>query len=345
VTIYFKADVKQLMGDRNLSVVYVNHPTLLGFFRFSITGDSGFLAVFATIGPEGRNTRVGADLSTEQCIDLVRCALGADADLPVEIQSVQQWSATAATAEAFRGGRVFLAGDAAHVMPPTGGFGGNTGVADAHNLAWKLAMACRGVAGPGLLDTYDAERRPISALTVEQAYTRYVLRVDPSLGKEDLMPPLEDPSIELGAIYRSAAVLDGQPPQQPLDDPRERTWTVGARLPHVPLPSSSGVDSTIDLSGDGFAVIVQEKEEAWQRAGEEVAQELGVPLTVHRVGSVPETTGVAGTTEKEATGDSTRSLAPAVLVRPDGVIAWKPTSVTDPSRQLSEAVSAVLSVG
>ena len=76
---------------------------------------------------------------------------------------------------------MFLAGDSAHAMPPTGGFGGNTGVADAHNLAWKLALVSAGLAGPRLLDTYDAERRPISALTVEQAYTRYALRVDPSL--------------------------------------------------------------------------------------------------------------------------------------------------------------------
>src|SRR5215510_5873918 len=191
VTIYFKADVNHLMRDRNLSVVYVNHPELTGFFRFSITGDSGFLAVFATLGPGGaRNTHVGEDISDERCVELVRTALGSVSGLPVDIESIQRWSAMAATAAAFQSGRVFLAGDVAHVMPPTGGFGGNTGVADAYNLAWKLAFATQGVAGPGLLDTYGAERRPISALTVEQAYTRYALRVDPSLPRDDLMPPL-----------------------------------------------------------------------------------------------------------------------------------------------------------
>src|SRR5262245_65719218 len=134
----------------------------------------------------------------------------------------------AATAAAFQSGRVFLAGDAAHVMPPTGGFGGNTGVADAYNLAWKLAFATQGVAGPGLLDTYGAERRPISALTVEQAYTRYALRVDPSLPRDDLMPPLDDAAIELGSIYQSSAVLPDHAPERQLDDPHARTWTVGA---------------------------------------------------------------------------------------------------------------------
>ena len=207
VTIYFKADVKPLMGGRNLSVVYVNHPRLTGFFRFSITGDSGFLAVFSTLEPDGtRDTHVGADIPVERCIELVRTALGGEPDLPVEIEGVQRWSAMAATAESFQRGRVFLAGDSAHVMPPTGGFGGNTGVADAHNLAWKLAFVSSGLAGSGLLSTYDAERRPIAALTVEQAYSRYVLRVDTTLPKDDLMPPLDDAAIELGAIYRSSAV-------------------------------------------------------------------------------------------------------------------------------------------
>src|SRR5262245_21292758 len=72
VTIYFRADVNPFMGDRNLSVVYVNHPELMGFFRFSYAGDSGFLAVFATLGPGGaRNTHVGADISDQLCAGLV----------------------------------------------------------------------------------------------------------------------------------------------------------------------------------------------------------------------------------------------------------------------------------
>lgn len=97
VTIYFKADVRHLMGDRNLSVVYVNHPELLGFFRFSITGDSGFLAVFSTTAADGtRDTQVGDDISTERCVELVRTALGGAPDLSVDVENVQRWSASAA---------------------------------------------------------------------------------------------------------------------------------------------------------------------------------------------------------------------------------------------------------
>jgi 2-polyprenyl-6-methoxyphenol hydroxylase-like FAD-dependent oxidoreductase len=159
ITIYFRADVRELLGERNLSVVYVNHPTLLGFFRFSITGDSGFLAVFVTSDADGgnRTTDIAADTSTERCIDYVRTALGCGPDLPIEIENVQAWNAEAGWAERFSQGRVLLAGDAAHVMPPTGGFGGNTGIADAHNLAWKLPLAPRRRRRAG--DARDLRRR------------------------------------------------------------------------------------------------------------------------------------------------------------------------------------------
>ena len=328
VTIYFRADVNPFMGDRNLSVVYVNHPALMGFFRFSYAGDSGFLAVFATLGPGGaRNTHVGDDVSDAQCADLVRTALGSEPGLPVEIESVQRWSAMAATAESFQRGRVFLAGDAAHVMPPTGGFGGNTGVADAYNLAWKLAYVIQGTAGPGLLDTYTGERRPISELTVEQAYTRYALRVDPSLPRDDLRPPLDDPAIELGSVYRSTAVHAGPgdaDPAQELDDPHARTWTPGARVPHFPLADGTG--STLDTASPGFALLTGDGLSHWQQAAGQAREALGVTVTVHQLdrGTIP---------------------APA-LIRPDGVIAWKPPAgapAAESASQLTPVLAALLS--
>ncbi|WP_448627168.1 FAD-dependent monooxygenase [Geodermatophilus sp. URMC 64] len=332
VTIYFRADLRDLIGDRNLSVVYVNHPELLGFFRFSLAGDSGFLAVFSTVEPDGtRDTHVAEGLDAARCADLVRKALGRT-DVPVEVDNVQRWTAAAAHAAQFGAGRMFLAGDAAHVMPPTGGFGGNTGVADAHNLAWKLAMVTRGVAGRGLLDTYDAERRPVCDLIVEQAYTRYVLRVDPSLPRDDLAAPMDDASIELGPVHRSEAIVAEEPDDgAPLVDPREPGGRPGTRAPHVPVVRDGGTGSVLDLFGRDLVLLAGAKGDRWCAAAEQAAAASGVPLTAHTVaaaGSVVDADGRFA----EAFGVDEDG---AVVVRPDGTVAWR-------SRRAVEEPAAVL---
>ena len=154
ITIYFKADVRRLMGDRNLSVVYVLGPRLQGFFRFSIDLQAGFLVVNSTVGEDGtRSVRIGEDMSTPSCIRYVREALG-DPEIPVEMRTCSAGPRRRSTPNACEG-RVFLAGDSAHVMPPTGGFGGNSGVQDGYDLAWKLAYVLDGRADETLLDTYD----------------------------------------------------------------------------------------------------------------------------------------------------------------------------------------------
>jgi 2-polyprenyl-6-methoxyphenol hydroxylase-like FAD-dependent oxidoreductase len=341
VTIYFKADMRDLIRERPLSVVYISQPGLLAFFRFSITGDSGFLAVFATTNPDGsRNTHVGADTDAAYFAGLVRQALGRP-DLPVEVDSVQRWTAAAAHAARFQHGRVFLAGDAAHVMPPTGGFGGNTGVADAHDLAWKLAMVTAGEAGPGLLETYDAERRPVSDLIVEQAYTRYVLRVDPSLSRDNLAPPLDDASIELGPVYRSAAVLaaPGDDSGVAVEDPRSPGGRPGVRAPHLVLESDGGQCSVHDLFGRGFVLLTGARGERWCEAAADVAATLGVSLD-------PRTVGVDGMLRDRADAFPTAfgiDSEGAVVVRPDGIVAWRSvTSVPDHRAELEQVLRRLL---
>ncbi|MFO1399656.1 MAG: FAD-dependent monooxygenase [Steroidobacteraceae bacterium] len=336
LTIYFRADVRALLGGRNLSVVYVNQPGLLGFFRFAIGGDAGFLAVFASFDADGR--RQEPDAAPARCAALVRAALGVPPDFAVTIDDVQPWTAAAATAGALRSGPVFLAGDAAHTMPPTGGFGGNTGVADVHNLAWKLALVLAGAAGDALLDTYDAERRPQCQLTVEQAYARYVKRVDASLPAADLAPLLDDASIELGAVYRSAAVLatgagvDADTATPLLEDPRHPSGRPGTRVPHLWLRRRGEPVSTLDLPDGGFALVAGAGGGAWIAAAEALggagagggagASGGAVPLRTCRVAPGGEFEDPAGRLE------SLLGIGPegAVVLRPDGVIGWRATA-------------------
>jgi 2-polyprenyl-6-methoxyphenol hydroxylase-like FAD-dependent oxidoreductase len=312
ITIYFRADIRPLMGDRNLSVIYVFNPALQGFFRFSIDGQAGFLVVNSALDSEGkRSTRVGEDMGEERCIEYVRTALGSP-DIPVEIENVQRWSAQAVWAERFRDGRIFLAGDSAHVMPPTGGFGGNTGVSDAYNLAWKLAYVLDGRAGEQLLDSYDAERRPVGEATVEQAYTRYVLRLDPELGKDDLVPFLPDPCIELGHRQRSEAIaLEADDDDAPFENPHEPSGRPGTRAPHVWLDRDGGSVSTLDLFGRNFVLLAGAEGESWRETAREAGERSGVPVDVHVL---------AESRFADAYGVGSGGAA---LVRPDGFIAWR----------------------
>jgi 2-polyprenyl-6-methoxyphenol hydroxylase-like FAD-dependent oxidoreductase len=249
ITIYFKADCRRWLDGRQLGVIYVSNADQRGFFRFEAGGTRGFLAV-NTLGDLSLPgaTNVAGDISHERCIALVRSAVGVP-DLEVEIEDVATWKAVAETADAFRSGRVFLAGDAAHVMPPTGGFGGNTGVQDAANLAWKLAMVLKGDAGEAVLDSYEAERRPVALLTVEQAYARYVRRVTPERIGSNTPEMHDELTMEIGHFYSSNAVIGGRGPDEPAClHPDLTRGRAGARVPHAWLADGR---STLDCTASG----------------------------------------------------------------------------------------------
>jgi len=317
ITIYFRADVRPLLGERNLSVVYVFNPRLVGFFRFSIDGDAGFLVVNATFDEEGnRSVAIGEDTSEATCIRYVREALG-DPGIPVQIENVQRWSATADWAERFSEGRIHLGGDAVHVMPPTGGFGGNCGVQDGFDLAWKLQHVLDGLAEPALLETYDTERRPVGSFTTEQAYTRYVLRLDPGLGKENLMPIVHEATVELGYRHVSDAIVLEEGDDGALwEDPNEPSGRPGMRAPHVWIDCDGTEVSTLDLFGRGFVLLAGPEGEAWCTAARTAADRMGVPLDTRRAGvDFGDPSGGFGAYGLGADG--------AALVRPDGFVSWR----------------------
>ncbi len=339
ITIYFHGDVAPLLRGRSLSVMYVVNPVLNGFFRIEKPFTSGFLAVHWLGDAKNPVTDVSKDLTEEKCYALLRAALGDDS-VPVKIDSVMHWDAEADVAERFQHGRIFLAGDSAHVMPPHGGFGGNTGIQDAHNLAWKLAYVLKGLAGPRLLSTYDPERRPAAAFTVEQAYTRYITRAAPYL-RSDKMQPLEnDLDVECGYVYRSAAVI----PENAADargrvNPRESKGLPGTRAPHIYLQKGAQRISTLDLFGGNFVLLTGPEANAWSECAAAAARELRIPLDVHAIGKLSGWLDSNG----EFLDAYSLSSTEAVLVRPDGFVAWRAkTSEGASVEQFAAVLSSVL---
>jgi 2-polyprenyl-6-methoxyphenol hydroxylase-like FAD-dependent oxidoreductase len=304
ITIYFRADCSELLRDRNQGVLYVHNPELRGFFRLDRTGGTGFL-VINTVGADVTQDSavdVQAGLTQERALDYLRTAIGTD--MPMELVDIAPWRAEANWAERLQVGRVFLAGDAAHVVPPNGGFGGNAGVQDAHNLGWKLAAVVKGEAGPKLLDTYEAERLPLSRLTVQQAYTRYATRVVPERGTDDVEPPVPDIELEIGFVMRSPAIVSEDGGNGVLHLPAsDLDGRPGTRAPHVWL--AEGL-STLDLFGSEFVVL--------RPAGEDVDDWAPPGAKSYPVDAEP----FAEAYGLEADG--------AVLVRPDGVVAWRARS-------------------
>jgi hypothetical protein len=315
LTIYFRADVGPLLRGRNMSVILVRNPAFRGFFRIEKPYESGFLIVHTTGDPELPNTDCWS-LSEAECRELLRIGLGAD--VPATIDSIQKWECCAHTAERFRDGRVFLAGDAAHVMPPYGGFGGNTGIQDAHNLAWKLALVLNGTAGERLLDSYELERRPIAHFTVEQAYARYVLRGAQYLMPNGIAPFARDVNVDLGYCYASEAIAAESAADGFVlhEHPRTLAGRPGSRAPHIPLARHAEDVSSIDLLGRGWVLFAGAEGHAWVESAAALLREF--PLQAQRID---------GSELRDPSGafHDAFGITPsgAVLVRPDGVVAWR----------------------
>ncbi|MCE9668547.1 FAD-dependent monooxygenase [Myxococcus stipitatus] len=298
----------------------------------------GFEAFLTTYG-DGRWVLIFSD-DTERdegtLLALVRRAIGR-VDVPVELITTGRWEMSALIADRFSAGRVFLAGDAAHTLPPSrGGYGANTGIDDAHNLAWKLASVLEGASSLGLLETYDAERRPIAWLRHDQIFARADYKAD-AAGTAKGVDIIDDEAMEFGQLYRSTAVLGADASLPPARRPEQWAGQPGTRLPHAWVSVKGERVSTLDVLQRGWVLLADE--EAWGVAAEAVTRASGVAVECLRIGAHvrPEDTGVfRATLGLEAGG--------ALLVRPDGYIAWRSVGLpAEPERALTRALAQVSS--
>jgi putative polyketide hydroxylase len=328
--IYFRANLSELVRERWFSLCFVQNPEARGVL--APVNNRDLWQFHANYHPEKGSAF--EDFTPAYCIELIRKVVGLP-QLDVEILSVLPWEAALRLADRFQQGRIFLAGDAAHVMPPSGGFGLNTGVQDVHNLCWKLAEVIDGPAGLALLTTYEAERRPVDQLTTEQAGLRLEGKGAPVLAGEQKKPGrVDDLVVMLGYSYASPAIIED-------DEVVPRTATLdgvarpGLRAPHVWLERDGRRISTIDLFDRHFVLLTDDTGIAWCETARATATQLGISLDTYRVGGAD--ADLVDVDGRWATAYGI-SAGGAVIVRPDGFVGWRTQGSERPAQDKLTAV-------
>ncbi|MFF2043533.1 FAD-dependent oxidoreductase [Kitasatospora sp. NPDC058170] len=340
VSITFRAKrLAEVVGDRHFIACYLTNPEADGAL---LPVDNHEEWVFhAPWHPEhGEPLEAFTD---ERCVRHIRTAVGMP-DLDVEVTGKAPWHAAERVAERYSTGRVFLAGDSAHEMSPTGAFGSNTGIQDAHNLAWKLAAVLCGWAGPGLLESYGEERRPVAQVTGERASARSAehshpgYAVVPGVGRQAGVL-----AVALGYRYPAGAVAGTDRDGPVVPEAFESAGEPGSRAPHQWLLRAGVRLSTLDLYEQAMVLLTGPEGTAWHEGARRAADRLAVPLDAYRIG-----TGAEDDLAPEPGADfaELHGLRPdgAVLVRPDGFVAWRsPGAADDPEAAVEAALRTVLS--
>jgi len=314
MNVIFEADLPTALEDRLLRSVFVTD--ING--TFVPRGDGRWLMAVQYVPERGERAE---DFTPESCRDLIRRGAGR-ADLAVNVIDARPWEAAAAVADRFSDGRVFLVGDSAHVMPPTGGFGGNTGIQDTHNLAWKLDAVTRGAAGRGLLDTYDAERRPVADRTVAQALARLQAWFkDPSRKLPPPEPIVDDNAVIFGYRYTNGAfVAEGDEAAVDFfENPRAPSGRPGSRAPHFVVRSTGEEVSTVDLFAGRWVLCGGPEGHLWPRCLRDSPSAAALRVAYHGI----EPTGDLQDVNRRWAAAYGVDADGAVLIRPDGVVAWR----------------------
>jgi 2-polyprenyl-6-methoxyphenol hydroxylase-like FAD-dependent oxidoreductase len=339
MNVIFEADLPLTLEARPIRSAFVTdiNGTLVP------RGDGRWLMAVQFVPGRGERAE---DFTEEHCRDLIRRGAGRG-DLAVTIVDARPWEAAAAVADRYKVGRVLLVGDSAHVMPPTGGFGGNTGIQDACNLAWKLDAVVNGAARPELLDTYDAERRPVADRTVAQSLARLQAWFkDPSRKLPPPEPIVADDHVVFGYRYPEGAFVDDSQNGggDLFEDPRHPSARPGSRAPQIVVTHGGASVSTIDLFAGRWVLASDADAAAWSDCARRspAARALGIEWHGVRPAGDP---GESGRRFSTTYGVGTDG---AVLIRPDGFIAWRHPNAADGAQALESALDrlgAVTAVG
>jgi len=385
ISVHFAADLSPWMDSDDAVIHTIVRPELdgtwlrtgclaMGPTRFDRHSEEWVASITLPPGNDG------LDYDVEAAAAGVRERLGIP-DLELQILRFTRWQIEARLADRYRDGRVFIAGDAAHRHSPFGGLGLNTGIQDAHNLTWKLAAVVHGHADDSLLDSFEAERRPVGRRNVDFATTAFFghLGVSGAFGVlpgapaehnrralEALFADTEDgqrrrirlhdmfrtlrleygaADVELGYEYGSSPAVfpDGSepPPHDPYGHVYVQTARPGSRLPHAWLDRYGRPVSTHDLIETGAFLLLAGSE------GEQWLQavdEVGRQTGIRIVGHC-----VGGRAELRDRDDVWRELRGhgddgAVLIRPDAHVAYRSSRLPpDPVSALQQALDVALS--
>lgn len=347
VSTYFRSDLGRYVNHRPAGLFWVASEKAKGVFQ-PIDGQDLWLC---QIGFTDTKQTTRQDLDEHDARQWIHSAIG-DSSIKVDILNTKFWTMGASFAERFKDGPIFLAGDAAHQIPITGGFGLNTGVQDVHNLAWKLAYVIRGIAAPSLLDTYEQERRPAAEWIARSSLDNYraAMRVTQAAleSREASTHRKSEESVkktqrygnwlgmDLGVSYAKGSLLpDGTPPPSTNDPVQQYIPTArpGHRAPHTPLTRGGKTLSPLDFFDTEFTLLTGSTGDSWLKAAQ--ALEGKFPLSANAIGSG------CDIRDAEAEGNFCESYgitnAGAVLVRPDGHVGWRTRTLSsDPHHELEE---------
>jgi putative polyketide hydroxylase len=350
ILFHTKPSLESFVKNREFSILKIERPEFCGMLT-SINNKERWVFHLHYDPSKGQKPE---DFPEQECKRIISIALGMP-NMEIDVKSILPWQASVRVAERIQEGRIFLAGDAAHQMPPYRGQGANSGISDAHNLAWKLAAVLKKQASPALLETYERERLPVGKYAAEKsgeaADDRGLI-----MWKKDLKTIVNlAGSLHImsgyGYTYSGKAVIEEH--TGPLGGITWRPWsmpsfflgldgTPGTRAPHLWLEKGGKRISTTDLFGKGFLLLAGADGEAWAVAAGKVLESMkAIELKAECVGPHG---GVRGKEREWETAAGISSTG-ALLVRPDGFVAWRERRVPDDvDKQLEEVMKQMLCV-